>query len=59
VTVAAARAYSVPAAGRRTVQLPLTAPARRVLRTRRALRVRVTLDPGDGTSVNRVLTLTR
>lgn len=57
--IAAARAYTIPAGARRTVQLALTSAARRVLRTRRTLRVRVALAHAGGTDVTRILTLTR
>lgn len=59
LTIAVPRAYTVPAGTQRTVQLPSSALARRVLRTRRSLGVRVTLAPAGGTPVSRVLTLTR
>ena len=59
LTIAAPRPYTVAAGARRTVQLPMTALARRVLRTRRTLRVRVALDPAGGTGVTRILTLNR
>ncbi len=59
LTIAARRAFTVAAGVQRTVQLPLTALARRVLRTRRTLRVRVALDSADGADAARVLTLNR
>lgn len=57
--IALRRAYTVPAGTTRSVQLTLTAAAQRTLRTRRTLRVRVALDPPDGTDVTRILTLNR
>lgn len=59
LTIAGPSTYTVAAGARRTVGLALTPIARRVLRARRSLRVRVGLDPADGADVTRILTLTR
>ena len=59
VLVAPATSYRVSAGARRTVRLRLGAAARALMRTRRSLRVRVTLTSSTGTPVKRDLTLTR
>jgi len=51
--------YTVAAGRQRTVRVKLSADARRLLRTRRSVRVRVTLDPSRGANVARTLTLDR
>jgi hypothetical protein len=51
--------YSVAAGRQRTVRLTLSRAARRLMRTRRTLRVRVTLTPASGPAVKRDLTLQR
>jgi hypothetical protein len=59
LTVTVPRAYRVPAGAQRTVQLTLSAAARRVLAARRSLRVRVALAPAAGDDAARILDLTR
>jgi len=59
VAMTARRSYSVPAGRQRTTRILLSADARRLLRTRRRVRVRVTLDPSRGNNVSRNLTLNR
>ncbi len=52
-------AYTVPAGARRTVRTAVLPTIRRLMRTRKTLRVRVTLDPSSGANVNKTLTLSR
>jgi len=51
--------FAVPAGATRTVRLALTTAGRRLLRTHRTMRVRVTLDSDRGTDVSRTLTFKR
>jgi len=57
--VTARRSYTVPAGRTKTLRLALTPAARRVMRTRKRLGLRVTLQPSAGANVTRILTLTR
>jgi hypothetical protein len=59
LTVSPGAGYSVAAGRQRTVRLTLSRAARALMRTRRTLRVRVTLTPASGPSVTRDLTLHR
>lgn len=59
LTVAPNATYDVAAGARRTVALKLGRAARAVMRTRRTLRVRVTLTPASGAAITRDLTLQR
>ena len=59
IAIAARKTYDVPAGKQRTVRLSLTPAARRLLRSRARLGVRVTLDPSSGADVTRTLTLHR
>jgi hypothetical protein len=55
----ASRAYVVPASRQRVFKIAITPAARRVMRARRSLGLRVTLKPSAGANASRVLTLSR
>jgi hypothetical protein len=57
--VAPVASYDVKAGGRKTLRLRLGSAARTLLRTRRSIRVRVTLKPSSGRAVKRDVTLAR